>query len=226
MFIRNRMFASYSPRLRYITDAETVEATTAAAAAAAAAATPPTDLGFPADTALAEMTDAQRAAYWKHHSRRHEATASARADYDALKADSVALAALRAANLTDDEKKLDEARRDGENLGAQRYLMDAVTSRLLHLTGKTDEEIAAAIDLIDVTKLTLTDGNLDIPKITAFAGTLGTKAPATPAVPPTDPVKDVFGRTSTSSTPQSTGSLAELTKERAAALTKPLNATK
>lgn len=165
------------------------------------------------------MTDAQRAAYWKHHSRKHEAAANSRADYDAMKADSLELAAFKEGKLTADEKALNEARRDGENTGAQHYLLDAVQARLLHLTGKTDEELAVALDLIDVTKLTTADGKLDIPKITAYAATLGTKVVA-PVVPPTDPVRDAFGRQPTGSTPTTVGSLAELTKERVAELTK------
>lgn len=36
-----------------------------------------TDKGFPADTPVAQMTDAQQAAYWKHYSREHEGKAKA-----------------------------------------------------------------------------------------------------------------------------------------------------
>jgi len=35
------------------------------------------DKGFPADTPVAQMTDAQQAAYWKHYSREHEGKAKA-----------------------------------------------------------------------------------------------------------------------------------------------------
>lgn len=67
------------------------------------------DKGFPEATPIAEMTDAQQAAYWKAQSRKHESEAKARSDYDALKAE---VEKFRAANQTDAERAIEDARNE------------------------------------------------------------------------------------------------------------------
>lgn len=209
------MFATHSPRLRHIVEPD------GAPAGGAAGSTPPAppETGFPANTPVVEMDDKQQAAYWKHYARKHEATATSRVDYDAQKAKADRLDALEAASQTDNEKLIAAAKKEGESVGANRFLKDAVQGRLLALTGKTDDELAVALDLIDVTRLTQADGTLDVDKIKAFAVTLGTKAPAAPDVPPTDPVKAAWERQKNDPSYRGAGSIAELTKQRVAALT-------
>jgi hypothetical protein len=206
----NRMFTSYSPRLRFVDGDDTNAGGTPPA-------TPPVEPDFPADKPVAEMTDKEQAAYWKHHSRKHEANATKRADYDALKVKADKADALEAENATENQKALLAARAEGKSEGAQTFLADAVRGELRAQTGKTVEELAGALDLIDVTKLTLEDGTLDLPKITAFAQTLGMKAPAEENVPPTNPGKDALDRISNIA-PAGTGSISEQTKARTAQL--------
>lgn len=216
----NLMQSCYPARLRFIEPpADSTPGVTPPVVPPVAPVIPPVALGFPADTPIAEMSDAEQAAYYKHHSRRHEATANARSDYDALKADSEELARLRAENATDNEKALAAARLEGKTEGSAIFLRDAVEARLLYLTGKTPEEIVAATELIDITKLTLSDGKLDLEKIGAFAGTLGTKAPADPDVPPTDTVRQQLSQQQNDPSHRAVGSIAELTKQRVAELT-------
>lgn len=215
MLNRNRMFFNHRPRLRFLTDPITPEGTPGAVT------TPPVvvDLGFPADTAIADMTDKEQAAYWKHHSRRHEATVNSQSDYAEQKAKAARLDALEAEKLTDQEKAVAAARKEGETSGVNRYLADAVSGRLEALTGKTADELAVVLELVDVTKFTTADGTLDAAKLTSFAATLGTKAAADPDVPPSNPAKDALDRQRSSSTPATGGSIAEATKLRVAALT-------
>lgn len=206
----NPMFRQYAPRLRFITEPDGNDD------AAPQGDTAPKDLGYPADTATADMTDSQQAAYWKNLARKHEAVS--RADYEALKVAATELETLKAASATDQEKALTDARRQGENIGAARYLMEAVHGRLLALTGRTDEELTAALDLIDVKKLTKADGSLDLEKLNAFGATLGKKLAPEKEVPPTDPVKAALERQKNGDAHRGSGSIAELTKQRVAAL--------
>lgn len=132
---------------------------------------------FPADTAVAEMEPEQRAEYWRYHSKKHERRADARSDYDEMKAKADKLDALEQENRTEVEKQLDaardEARREGENLGAERYLKDAVQGRFQALTGKSDDEAATAFAHVDPKSFVGADGTIDGEKVKAFAATFG-----------------------------------------------------
>lgn len=154
------------------------------------------DLGFPANTPLTEMTVEQREAYWKHQARKHEKTVKDRQDYDQLKAKAAELEQLRAAQQTDAEKELEqareEARREGENLGAERYLKDAVTARFEALTGKSAEDVEKAFAHIDVHSFIGQDGAIDNDALTEFASTFGTNGNG--GSQQTDPVRAALER--------------------------------
>lgn len=130
--------------------------------------------GFPADTPLEQMTVEQREAYWKDKAQKHEKRAKARGDYDQMKADSLELAALKAANATAEEKALEEARRQGENIGAERYLKEAVKGRFQGITKKTDGEIEVIFEHVDAASFTDEKGDIDTVKLAAYAATFGT----------------------------------------------------
>lgn len=150
------------------------------------------DNGYPANTPVAEMTAEQQAAYWKFHARKHEKTATDRADFDKFKADSAELAQLKAANATDAEKALDEARREGETIGAERYLKQAVMGRFEALTGKDADEVATIFAHVDPTTFTNNDGDIDADALAKYAATFGPKAGGN--TPPVDPVRAALER--------------------------------
>jgi hypothetical protein len=174
----------------------------------------PVDLGFPANTPVAEMTTEQQVAYWKHNARKHEKTATARADYDQLKADSAELAQLRAANATEQDKALDEARRDGENIGAARYLKQAVMGRFQGLTGKDTAEVDTIFAHVDPTSFTDANGDIDADALAKYAATFGKKEDGN--IPPTDPVKAALERTQNPGAAGGSGggSIAQLKQQR------------
>lgn len=156
------------------------------------------DLGFPANTPLTEMTVDQREAYWKHQARKHENTVKSRQDYDQLKADSEELAKLKKDGQTEKEREIEEARetarREGENLGAERYLKDAVTARFEALTGKKSEDVAKAFAHIDVHSFIGQDGAIDNDALTEFASTFGTDGNGGSSSQQIDPVKAALER--------------------------------
>ena len=153
--------------------AEEKAAADKAAADKAAADKAAAENGFPADTPLEQMTVEQREAYWKDKAQKHEKRAKARSDYDQMKADSEELAALKAANATAEEKALEEARRQGENIGAGRYLKEAVKGRFQGITKKTDDEIEVIFEHVDAASFTDEKGDIDTVKLAAYAATFG-----------------------------------------------------
>lgn len=74
-----------------------------------------TDRGYPENTPLVEMSVEQREAYWRHHARKWEDTAKARADYDELKTRAEQYDALLATTQTDHERAVEEARKAGRS---------------------------------------------------------------------------------------------------------------
>ncbi|WP_243063194.1 hypothetical protein [Humibacter sp. RRB41] len=174
--------------------------------------------GFPAETPIEQMTAEQQVAYWKFQARKHENEAKSRADYDDLKTKADELEQLKAANQTEQEKALtdarDEARREGENIGAERYLKDAVMGRFQALTGKSNDDVAKAFAHIDAHSFVDEKGDLNVVALTEFAGTFGPadSSNGTPA----DPVKAALERQRNGSAAggSGSGSIAEMRKAR------------
>lgn len=172
----------------------------------------PVDLGFPPDTAVKDMTDPQKIAYWTHHSRKHEAEETRLRTLAAANADKASqFDALALANASDADKAVLAARAAGVVEGSTAYLKDAVTARLLLATGKSEEDLAGALDLIDVTKLT-TDGVLDVTKVAALAVSIGVAVPAAPGVPPINAVAAALAAQHVTTAPVTGSSIAEMQK--------------
>lgn len=174
----------------------------------------PADLGFPEQTALAEMTVEQREAYWKHKARKHEDLNKQRADYEDLKARAQRADELERANQTEQEKALqqarEEARREGENLGASRYLADAIRADLRASTGKSNEDLAPVMGVIDTSKFVMDNGDIDSAKLAEFAAAFGITTPQQSM----DPARAALARNRTTSTPQAVGSVNERRRQR------------
>lgn len=169
--------------------------------------------GFPAETPLDQMTVEQREAYWKFQARKHEGTVKSRADYDDLKAKADELETLKAASATQAEKDLEEARRQGENIGAGRYLKAAVEGRFQALTGKSDEEIATIFAHADAQSFTDDQGLIDTEKLKSYAATFGTKDAQQQQLPH-DPVAAAIAAQRQAAGGGNTGSIAEMQRQR------------
>ena len=134
--------------------------------------------GFPVDTPLSEMSVEQREAYWKHQSRKHEDAAKAlKAENDQLKPAAAEAEALRQASLSEQEKALEaareEARREGENLGATSWQRVAVEEAIIgaakaagrYSTDDDREAVEALLSMIDPSALITAEGKLDRAKV-------------------------------------------------------------
>ncbi|TFD27514.1 hypothetical protein [Cryobacterium cryoconiti] len=134
-----------NPRLRFITDAEALEASTAAAAAAAG----DPDPKFPANTPVKDMTPDQQIAFHESKGRKLEDKLKL---FGGLTPEQVTALVkerddLKTANQTDSEKAIEEARESGRAevrtvLGAERFR----TAFTAALAGRTADP-AALLDL-------------------------------------------------------------------------------
>jgi hypothetical protein len=137
------------------------------------------DPGFPADTPVADMTDKQQAAYWKHQSRKHENTVKTRADYDAVKAKAAQFDQLEAASRTEQERAIEAAKAEARQ-EALREAAPRMVSAEFRAAAKgvlTAEQVTTLLEDLDLNKYLTDKGEVDVvkveKKVTAFAPTGG-----------------------------------------------------
>lgn len=175
----------------------------------------PTDLGFPANTPWRDMTAEEQSAYWRHQSQGWEQRAKSRDDYDAVKADRDRLAA---ANLTDEQRAaqeaIEEARRDGENTGAERYLSAAVRAHFQRLTGLDDEKTTTAFRHVRPESFTDQQGEIDTTALQEFASTFAANG-GTNSGAPVDPILQQAQRQQQAGQTGGAPSISEATRQRA-----------
>jgi hypothetical protein len=132
------------------------------------------DLGFPKDTPVAEMTDKQATAYWKHKARKHEGRVSELVGDrtpEQVKQDLAELAELKKAQQTPAEQALTEAREEGkkEATAAERAKTAAAIFKGALEAHKVDEsDIEELVTNFNVAGY-ITDDGVDTTKITNFA---------------------------------------------------------
>jgi hypothetical protein len=134
--------------------------------------------GFPLETAVADMAPLEQAAYWRFEAKKQQKKNEG-VDVEKLRADAAELATLKAASATDADKAIEQARREGENLGAEKYLKDAVMGRFMALTGKKDDEAEVIFAHVDPKSFTDDKGAIDPEKLKAYAATYGASAAGT-----------------------------------------------
>lgn len=133
-----------------------------------------TDLGYPKDTPIAEMTDKQAAAYWKHNARRHEGRVKdlvGERTPEQIKQDLAELAELKKAQQTPAEQALTAAREEGkkEAVTAERAKSaTAIFKGALEAGGLTGDDLDEIVNNFNVAGY-ITDDGVDTTKITNFA---------------------------------------------------------
>lgn len=138
------------------------------------------EFGYPDDTKVEDMTQEQQIAYWKRCSRKHEAAEKAllkqygkpadqsldeaAGDVDEDNDDSDGESpATDNDSVNEEPDPIDEARREGENIGAEKYLRLAVGNGIrAELKGVLpDDAIKGIIAVIDPHAFLKDDGDLD-----------------------------------------------------------------
>lgn len=147
---------------------------------------PPVDNGFPAGTPLEQMSPDQQIAYWKHYSRQHEATAKARADYDVQAEKARKFDEMQAANATEQEKAVQAAAAQARAEALKEATPRLVTAEFRAATAGrlTPEQLAAALEPLDMSKFLDATGNVDATKVATHAALLAPAgAPPAPTFP-------------------------------------------
>lgn len=129
------------------------------------------DLGYPKDTPTTDMTDAQRAAYWQHQSKKHEGRYKNLAgdrSFDDVRKDLAELEEIRKQQQTPAEQALNAARDEGKQSGIKGERQNsarAIFKGALEAAGVEGERLATLTtgfnpdafigdDGVDTTKLT------------------------------------------------------------------------
>lgn len=136
------------------------------------------------------MTDAEQAAYWKFHSRRHQARADERSDYDELKAKAAEADRLRQQVETEAQKALREATEQ-----ARKTALDEFSPRLVAAefraasAGRIESDrLATLTEDIDMSRYVKADGSVDLDKVAAKVDAWAPPAPLPdPNAPPPPP---------------------------------------
>lgn len=155
------------------------------------------DKGFPEATPLAEMTDKQQAAYWKHYARQHEGRVQQMSDYDSLKDKAAQYDALSEASRTDQERAIQAARDEAKAAALQEAAPRLVRAefRAAAKGVLTDAARDAILEDLDFSKYLTDKGEVDEAKVAAKVAAL---APTEPQRPP---VQLGQGRTGTDAKP-------------------------
>jgi hypothetical protein len=127
-----------------------------------------TDKGFPADKPVADMSTEQQAAYWKHHARKHEATA--RESYEWRKANESKVKqydALEQASKTEQEKAVEAARNDAVKAGRAEAVPQILAAELRASSGGSIDVDTAQkrVQYLDKSAFLAPDGTVDMTKI-------------------------------------------------------------
>jgi hypothetical protein len=170
-------------------------ATPASASTAPPAEPAGVDLGFPKDTAPADMTADQRAAYWQHRSRQNERLANSRADYDEVKARAARADELEAANATETEKAIKAARAEAaaETLRTTAPRLVRAEFRAAAKGVLSDEQRDALLEDLDLTKYLTDKGEVDEDKVARKVKAFAPAAPARSGTPRPDPGQGARG---------------------------------
>lgn len=132
------------------------------------------DLGYPKDTPVAEMSDKQQAAYWRHNARKHETRykdLTGDRSSDDVKKDLADLAEYRKSQMTPAEQALTAARDEGKAEGIKNERRNTATTVFrgaLEAGGLEADEVTELVTNFSVDAYIGDDG-VDTTKITNFA---------------------------------------------------------
>lgn len=142
--------------------------------------------GYPDNTPVTEMETAHQAAYWKHQSRKHEARAEARKDYDTVKAERDR---LKTAGQTEQEAAAAAARSEGEQAAAQKYGTRLVAAEFRaaaagRIVNGTPLDVAELVQGINASYYLTDTGEVDTDKVTRFLDGIAPSTSDTGNTPP------------------------------------------
>lgn len=126
-------------------------------------------LGFPKDTAVADMTDKQASAYWRHQTKVQQRRVPG--NLTQLEADAAELARIKASQQTPAEQQLQAARDEAAAATRAEVGKEAALALLrvsLHTRGKSDAEIDELLVYTSADSFLTNDKKLDAGKVTSY----------------------------------------------------------
>lgn len=133
------------------------------------------DLGFPPNTPVAEMTDKQAAAYWKHQSRQHEQRNRAYGNLTPEQLQELRTKAERADALeydlsSDKDKAVADATKAASDAKDAEYRPLLVAAKFEAVSaGRIEpEKLATILEPLDLTKFLTADGKVDTAKVQSY----------------------------------------------------------
>jgi hypothetical protein len=146
----------------------------AADAKAAAEAKTSSERGFPEGTPVAEMTDGQQAAYWKHQSRQHESRVKALGvtpeDLASLREKAKRAEDLEYDLASDKDKAVADAKKEASDEVASKYTPRLVRAEFkAAAAGRIEpEKLATILEPLDLSKFLDANGEVDADKVSAY----------------------------------------------------------
>lgn len=142
---------------------------------------PPADTGFPSGTPIEQMTDAQQAAYWKHHARKHEDTVKSMGDYQTLKDKAAQVDVLLAASQTDQERAVEAAKAEARTAAKAEVTPQLVRTEIkaqAALAGMTDAAALKALtDRLDTSTFLNDKGEINDEEVASYVKSIATTPP-------------------------------------------------
>jgi hypothetical protein len=130
-------------------------------------------LGFPKDTPTEQMTDGQRANYWRHQSKVQQKKVPA--NLDQIQKDAQAWAEYQRTQKPAEEQERDRIRAEVEAETTKKIGADSAVALLkdvLQNRGKTEAEVNGLVEFVDGARFLTSEGKMDTAKVTTFANTL------------------------------------------------------
>ena len=128
--------------------------------------------GFPANTPVAEMTVEQKAAYWQHQSRKHEErateyrTAAGGKTAAEIKAELESADTLKREKLSEQERAVEDAKREARESTASEYGTKAVRMAFeLALRALPKQDRKEFIEDLDLSRFLTDSGDVDTAKV-------------------------------------------------------------
>ncbi|MET1061749.1 MAG: hypothetical protein ABWX71_02540 [Aeromicrobium sp.] len=137
------------------------------------------DLGFPKDTAVADMKPAEQTAYWQHQARKHEdrnkewQRALGGKTAAEIAAERQELTQLRTEKMTDGEKAVEQAKAEGRREASLVLAPQLFDVALSHVD---KERRQVLIDNTDLSRVIKDDGTIDADKVKTIAAALAPAA--------------------------------------------------
>jgi hypothetical protein len=144
-----------------------------------------TDLGFPAETPVKDMTVDQQAAYWKHQSRKHEERYKAFGDLtpetlQALREKADQHDALERELMSDKDKAIADAKDAATAEATAKFAEKLVKAEFKSASaGRLDaDRLKAVLEPLDLTRFLDKNGDVDEAKVASYVDSIAPKSTA------------------------------------------------